>query len=670
MMAGNNVIIRINNLSRVYYMGDSAVRALDEIDLEIESGDFLMIVGSSGSGKSTVLNILGLLDLPTSGTMEISGHQSTDFDDDLISRLRNQHIGFVFQQFNLLNSLTIIENIALPLAYGGVPKDQRRAAAARYACMVGLEDRLYHRPSELSGGQLQRAAIARALVNQPDIILADEPTGNLDSTTGQEIMKLFYDLHDQGYTIVMVTHDSQLAATGSRLVTFNDGKIVEETRTFSEQQEPTVGKEKTSIFQHEKIRDRTPGLRFTELMRIGMIEGLLPHKMRTFLTTLGIVIGVSSVIAMSSFSLGSKQKQIEQIRALGANLVRITDHYLENESLINSRINGSQGLNRQDIETILHNLPQVVYWACIREIKLNVLRNRSRLNPRVIGVFGDYLKVNNLQIKTGRFFDENDYHTSSRVVVLGANFLPEFDETGVIGSTLSLGGVPYTIIGTLNAKHVDLKDLEASGIEDPNNDLLIPLETLLTRTTYLPLRSELDEIQLQLSSEDELYTASRAIKRSLEVTHNGVADFDVVVPMDLLKQKQQAQRLLDVLTICISAISLIVGGIGIMNIMLTSVTERTREIGIRRAVGARAGDIRYQFLSESILISFAGGILGIAFAVIVVLISCAALNIPVVFSPALIITAAVAATITGLGFGLYPAHIAAKKNPVEALRYE
>jgi len=662
-------LIQIESMTRHYTMGENVVRALDGVDLRVRAGDFLVVVGSSGSGKSTLMHVVGLLDRPTSGSLRINGRDMSLCGDSQLSRLRNRHIGMVFQQFNLLNGLSVLDNVALPLAYSGLPPRERRARAVEYAELLGLGDRLAHLPTELSGGQMQRVAIARALANQPDILLADEPTGNLDSATSDDIMNVLYGLHAEGHTVIMVSHDPNVADQGTRKISLEDGRIIDDA-TGRRSLSVNAKLHRTSVEVNGAYRPGRSRLGFTDLLRIGVKEGLLTHKMRTFLTMLGIIIGVSSVIAMSSFSLGSKRKQVEQIRALGANLVRIVDNRLENERLSKARMGGSTGLARRDLEAIKGNVAEVEKAAAVREVKLNVLHRGRQLDPRVLGVSGDYLAVNNLELAEGRFFDGTDEHGCDKVLVIGHSVAKRLGGAATLGEVLTLGGTYYTVVGILADKHIQIEELEATSIADPNNDVLMPLNTLLSRTTFLDMRSEVDEIQLQLATEDDLYKAGRDIKRILAVTHSGVEDFDLVIPMDLLKQKQQAQRLLDVLTICISSISIIVGGIGIMNIMLASVTERIREIGIRRAIGAARRDILYQFLSESVLIAVTGGILGLAMAAAAVVAACAGLDIPVVFSPPLLVTAVVASTVTGLVFGLYPACQAANKNPVEALRYE
>ena len=389
-------------------MGDSLVAALDDVSLDVYPGDFLMIVGSSGSGKSTLMHLLGLLDVPTDGVMEIDGKSMRECSEAQLSWMRNEHIGFVFQQFNLLNDLNVVENIALPLVYRGVAPAERRRRATELAEKLGLGKRLNHLPKELSGGQLQRIAIARALVGKPDIILADEPTGNLDSATSREIMQILFDLNAQGHTIIMVTHDPRQAEMGTRKVTLLDGKIIEDVPG-----QRTPEREKALALQRGDDAARR-ALALQDLLRIGVKEGLLAHQLRTFLTMLGIIIGISSVIAMSSFSLGSKQKQADQIRALGANLVKVVDKQFENERLVETRVAGSLGLSRADLASLRLGIPDIERAACLREIKLNVVHSLGALSPRVLGVQGDYLEVNNLALGEGRFFDEKDWAGSTR----------------------------------------------------------------------------------------------------------------------------------------------------------------------------------------------------------------------------------------------------------------
>ncbi len=655
-------LITIQSISRFYQMGQHTVKALNNVSFNIQKGEFVSIVGSSGSGKSTLMNILGCLDTPTEGEYHLADNVIADTDDDKLSDIRNRHIGFVFQQFNLLHDLTVEENISLPLAYQGIERDERLRRAKELTDKFQLSDRLHHKPYELSGGQAQRVAIMRALITNPDILLLDEPTGALDSKTGREIMDIFHELHETGLTIIMVTHDNNLANEGTRCIRLKDGEVIEDSRS-GEEPEP----QSETISKHES---GVGGLSWQDLFRVGIREGLLTHKLRSALTMLGIIIGVASVIAMSSFSLGSKQKQLMQIRELGVNLINIKDSRLEGERLNEARAKGSNGLTLQDLELIKSKIKHIERVTAYREIQVRLNVGGSDVKGSAYGVFDNFLSVNNIVLSQGHMFSEMDHVQGNRVAIIGSHIAEHLPLNKIIGEQIFLGSNPYTIVGILENKHVDTTELEASGGTDLNKGVLVPLSTMLLRTASAEMRSELDAIQLQLDNEDNLDSAGLATHRLLQAAHNGVSDFSIEVPLDLLKQKQQSQRLLDVLTLCVSSISLIVGGIGIMNIMLASVTERLKEIGIRRAIGATRSDVKMQFLTESVTLSIAGGIVGILFAFLVVFIVGYSLDIPPVFSPVMISISVCAALGTGLVFGLYPAMQASEKSPVEILRNE
>lgn len=655
-------VIQLRGARKTYTMGEHHVHALDGVDLDIEQGEFVAIVGASGSGKSTMMHMLGCLDRLSEGAYHLAGEDMSTATDTELSAIRNRKIGFVFQQFNLLPNLTVLENIALPLAYAGIDRPERLQAAKVMAEKVGLEARLDHTPSELSGGQCQRVAIARALINQPDVLFADEPTGALDSKTGKEIMALLDELHAQGLTVVLVTHDPKIADHAERKITLSDGKIVEDLQQHDRGVETANG--------FGKRRSSRLGLQ--DMFRIGWREGLLAHKLRSALTMLGVIIGVASVIAMSSFSSGSKQKQADQIRALGSNLIRILDKRLEENALYAARGQGSAGLRREDAEALLNISGDIQTLAMVRDMKLEVEIERIPMpQARIRAVKGDYLAVNNLELATGVSIAPLDQTRNNRVAVLGSGLIPEgMTAEQALQASVRIGGQPYRVIGVLANRFVDTTELEAVGANDSNFDVLVPLVTVLNRYTHQPLRSELDEIQLQLEEEDQLAQAGQQIRRVLEALHKGVDDFELVIPLDLLKSKQESQKLLDLLSLCISAISLVVGGIGIMNIMLASVTERLKEIGIRRAVGARAEDIRNQFLVESVLLSMAGGVAGVALALVGVALAAVPLAIPIVYEPGIMIVAFGASFGTGLGFGAYPAIRASRENLVDILSRE
>lgn len=662
--AEKSALIVLKGACRYYKMGSETVRALDNADLELHKGEFVTIVGASGSGKSTLLHVLGLLDTLSEGQMSLSGERLDGISDDELSQTRNRSVGMVFQQFNLLADLTVLDNIALPLAYQGVGLEQRRQRATEQAKRVGLVERLDHTPRELSGGQAQRVAIARALVVNPDVIMADEPTGALDSKTSKEVMALFMELHREGKTIIMVTHDADLAELGSRKITISDGQVVEDRIKIKPTDDP--------LSQRDA---RESNLRVGDLLRIGVREGLLAHKLRSALTMLGVIIGVASVIAMSSFSEGSKRKQADQIRALGVNLVKVIDKNLEGVALNEARISGSLGLSRADADILREQLPGVEAMSLLRHIEMNVISPLGDLGEQVpiFAVAGDYLQVNNIDLDRGRWFSELEERDMSRVAIVGAGVVSKLQaqsDNNVLGRELLIGAQPYRIIGTLLNRRIDTDDLEIKQEGDPNDAILLPLATVSQRTRHYKLRNQIDEIQIQMVDEDRLFSAGKTIRRTLAAQHQGVDDFELFIPLDILKAKQQSQKLLDVLSLSICAISLLVGGIGIMNIMLASVSERMKEIGIRRAIGARKRDIRRQFLCESVLISFSGSIVGLVIAVVTVALLCKALVLPIVFSPILVCLAMLIATATGVVFGFFPAKQASENNVIEVLRNE
>jgi macrolide transport system ATP-binding/permease protein len=559
-------LIHLRGARKTYPMGDHPVHALDGVDLDIGHGEFVAIVGASGSGKSTLMHMLGCLDRLSEGQYFLSGEDMSKADDADLSAIRNRRIGFVFQQFNLLANLTVLENIALPLAYAGIPRAERLERAKEMARQVGLGERTGHRPNELSGGQAQRVAIARALIHHPEVIFADEPTGALDSKTGQEILALFDELHAKGRTIILVTHDPRIADHAARVVRLKDGKVLSDES--KRPPTPAAGSSPTPL-----ARAR---LGLPDLLRIGVREGLLAHALRSSLTMLGVVIGVASVIAMSSFSEGSKLKQANQIRALGANLIRIVDRKLEDQALFDARAKGSRGLNSEDARVLEAGVEGVQSISRMRLLPVSVKLGETPIpSARVLAVADAYLSVNNLTLAAGVGLHPIDQERQHRVAVIGAGLVGAGHTAETrLGTNLTVGGQPYRVIGVLADKYIDTTELEAAGANDHNRDILIPLRSALTRTTFLPLRSELDEIHIQLDREERLATAGRDIRRILDARHQGIPDYDLIIPLDLLKSKQESQKLLDVLSLSISAISLVVGGIGIMNIMLASVTER------------------------------------------------------------------------------------------------
>jgi macrolide transport system ATP-binding/permease protein len=631
-------LIEISGLSRVYRMGDAEVRALDGVDLRIDEGEFVAIVGPSGSGKSTLMYVLGCLDRATAGSYRLAGHEVGGLDDAALSQLRNREIGYIFQSFNLLPDLDVVENVALGLVYAGEDAVRRRATAAAIATRFGLGQRLGHTPSELSGGQMQRVAIARGLACRPRLVLADEPTGNLDSRTGAEIMATFRRLNAAGHTVVLVTHDPEVARQADRSVRIVDGRIVSDERHPADR--AGDADDPAEVPAPQGVGRMRPG----DLLRIAVREGLLAHKMRSALTMLGIVFGIASVIAMTAITEGGKRRQLEQIRQIGMNAVQVRALELDGARLLSQRRVNPDGLSAA------------------------TFRHGERIAPAATpqGVTGDLQTVLDFHVESGRFLDDSDESTRARVCVLGAAVAEEL-QAGP-GAVVTVGDQLLTVVGVMGRKAYAASEISDIAISDRNRDVYLPFATLRSHFRRVERDSQLDAIARRMADDDGLLDASRLARRIVSDLHRGAEDFAVSVPLEVLRQAQSTREVFNLLIIVISAISLLVGGIGIMNIMLATVTERTREIGIRRAVGASRRAVLAQFLAEASLLSLVGGVLGLVLGLLGGLAVQGLFGFPVAFSPLIAAIAVCVSVVIGVGFGLYPAWKAARMDPVEALR--
>ncbi|MAE66209.1 MAG: hypothetical protein CMJ18_18215 [Phycisphaeraceae bacterium] len=662
--AESRPIIEIDRLTRTYRMGEHDVRALEAVDLVIAEGEYIAIVGPSGSGKSTLMYLLGCLDTPTSGRFRLRGREISSLDDRALSRVRNREIGFVFQQFHLLAELDVTENAGLGMTYAGVERAARRKRAASVAADLGLADRMAHHPTQLSGGQMQRVAIARALAGDPHLLLADEPTGNLDSRTSREILDVFRRLNDEGKTIVMVTHDARVAAEADRVVTLGDGRIVSDE---SARRDGAV----TALVDPAADRGGAgPGLRLGDLMRIALREGLLAHKLRSFLTMLGIIFGIAAVIAMTAITEGGKRQQLDQLRQIGMNNIQVRDLDLEAARLLRQRRLNPRGVTVDDLEHLrrhVEGVEAVTAWKGI----LAELRHGSHLveDARTLGVTGSFESVVNYYVAQGRFLEPSDEQEQRRVCVLGPAIA---DALGLgpepLGRVVIIGDQPFVVVGLMEHKPFSESSIGDVGVVDRNRDVYVPYDVLRLYFRKDSKASELDVISLRMDSDERLLDRSKLIRYIVGQLHRGAEDFGVFVPLEKLKQARQTKDVFNVIIIVIAGISLIVGGIGIMNIMLATVTERTREIGIRRAIGASRRDTMAQFLAESSLIALFGGLLGIVTGLLGGVAIQQAFGFPVAFRPAIMVAAAVISMGVGVAFGLYPAWLAANKDPVEALR--
>ena len=655
-------LIRVRDLRRVYYKGDIEVVALAGVDLDIHEGEFVAVMGPSGSGKSTLMHLFGCLDRPTTGSYRLDGIEVSQLDDVELSRIRNRKVGFVFQTFNLLSDSSAADNIALPLVYAGIGRRERYGTSQVAADAMGLGNRLDHTPAELSGGEVQRVAIARALAANPRIILADEPTGNLDTVTGAQIMAIFHRLHRQGTTIIMVTHDQKLARYADRIVYLRDGQITGEEQVLHREQPDEEHREIRVVSPAKSRRPHRMG--WLDLIRIGFREGLWTHKMRTFLTMLGVMFGVAAVIAIFSVAEGAKLELMRHIEAMGANTIRVVARELEGDALRESRSKGNEGLTRADAEALVSVLPSVTRMAPMKLVKADIIVGTIKGTSEVWATTPEFPALVNSRVGKGSFFTDDEMTFARSVCVLGEAAASElFGNRDPLGQQVTIGRTVYDVIGVMARKPVSEEDL--------NRHIYVPLSAALVRVKRAPGAGELDRILLAITEGRQVRPTSEVVTTVLKRRHRDVGDFDISIPEEKLELQQQARKLMNLVLLAMAFIALLVGGIGIMNIMLATVTERTREIGIRRSVGATQMDILKQFLIEAVGISFVGGLIGIILGFgLGYGITRLAGWAQAVYSTKATLTGFVVAVAVGLIFGIYPAWTAAKQDPIGALRYE
>jgi len=660
-------LIEAKNLTKVYCRSNVEVHALRGVSLKVNRGEFLSIIGPSGSGKTTMMDILGCLSRPTSGSYYLEEYDVSKLSDDELSDIRKKKIGFVFQTFNLIPRMNALSNVELPLLYSGVGEEQRREKAMNTLRRVGLEKRAYHDPNELSGGEQQRVAIARALINNPSIIFADEPTGNLDSKTGKEIMTLFKELHKEGKTVIMVTHDAAVAEFAERSVKIRDGKIEEETIKRK-------SSKKSTSFVEENLGDaKLMGSIISGF--VSGYKGLFANKLRSFLTVLGIIIGVGAVIGVMGVGEGAKRNITTQIEKLGSNVISIFYRRPDSKEQALQWRGRSEGLTYDDAIAMQKELDFITDVDPEVRSDITAKYQDKDWDTQVIGTLPSYQSVNNHYVKDGRFFTEDELKSWAKVCVIGKTVKDElFGDKDPIGKEIKIRDMRFTVIGVMEEKGT-------VGWNDFDDRIFIPLFTAQKRITGED--NIVRSIDAQTTGLLPTDVTEERVRQLLMERHNQVEDFRIRNREEFRQTVEQTASTFKIMLSGIAAISLIVGGIGIMNIMLVSVTERTREIGIRKAIGAKRVDILIQFLIESVIVSLSGGILGIVFGFVFantvgnMMVGAGTMGPRFltqgggsVVTLGSILLAFFFAVIVGVFFGMYPANKASKMDPVKALRYE
>ncbi|MDR2032573.1 MAG: MacB family efflux pump subunit [Azoarcus sp.] len=638
-------LIELSGITRSFTNGEIQTQVLHGIDLAIYPGEFVAIVGASGSGKSTLMNILGCLDRPSSGTYRFMGQDVAGLERDELARLRRETFGFVFQSYNLLGGSSARENVEVPAVYSGMPPAERHARAEQLLAALGLANRGGHRPSQLSGGQQQRVSVARALMNGGRVILADEPTGALDSKSGEEVMRLLTRLSAEGHTIILITHSHEIAALAHRVIEIRDGSILSDPGPRRlESPEPDFA---PHIDRSSQMTDLIEATRTA-------LRALRANLFRSALTLLGIVIGVASVIAMLAIGDGAKQKVVDQISAMGTNLLMVRP------GAPNQRGRDTTAtLVIEDVKAIaaLDNvLAAVPEQSATVTLRAGNTDHRASINA----TSWNYIVARNWSLASGTFFSEEDEAGYAAVAVLGQTVAKAlFPSDDPVGQFVLVNNIPFQVIGTMTAKG-------ATGFgQDQDDIVLIPYTTGSMRVTG---QRFLRNVTVAVDDVDRIDATQDAVHNLLLARH-GVEDFQINNMAAFIDAVSETQNTLTILLGAVAAISLLVGGIGVMNIMLVSVTERTREIGIRMATGARMKNILQQFLVEALVVSALGGLIGVVFGLATAALIQSFGN-PIQYSVAPVLLAFGCAFATGLVFGYLPARKAARLDPVVALASE
>ncbi|MFQ2268055.1 MacB family efflux pump subunit [Aeromonas hydrophila] len=644
-------LLQLSGIRRHFGDGERRVEVLKGIDLTIARGEMVAIVGASGSGKSTLLNILGCLDQPSEGGYRVAGRETSRLTADALATLRREHFGFIFQRYHLLGDLSARDNVALPALYAGLAGDARKARAESLLQRLGLGSRLDYKPSQLSGGQQQRVSIARALINGGQVILADEPTGALDSQSGAEVLGILGALHRQGHTLVLVTHDMAIAEQAERIIELKDGAVVADRRRQPASPSPAPTTPRADIGGRGALAGRL-GAAF----KMALLA-MRAQRMRTFLTMLGIIIGIAAVVSVVALGRGSQQQVLANINAMGTSTLEI----FPGSGFGDRRAEAVQTLRVEDAEA-LAGLGYVHSVTPSLATSVTLRRGSQAVLGSVNGVGEQFFQVRGYRLLQGMLFDAASVAALAQEVVIDENSLARLFAAGgsPLGEVILLGSLPCRVIGVVARNQ--------SGFgSDENLNVWIPHTTAMTRMLG---QSHLRSISVRVQDDVALAAAEDGINRLLRERH-GAQDFFVLNTDSIRQAITSTNATLTLLIAMIALISLVVGGIGVMNIMLVSVSERTREIGVRMAVGARTGDILQQFLIEAVLVCLLGGAAGVLLSLLVgVLFEHFSSQFTLSYSLDAVLMAFFCSSLIGVLFGFFPARRAARMDPIHALERE
>ena len=690
----NGPVIETRDLRRVYRAGDVEVVALAGVSLTIERGELVAIMGASGSGKSTLMAVLGCLDRPSSGAYRLEGAEVAALGETELARVRSERLGFVFQSFNLLARTSALDNVSLPLYYDprGAASAAERTERAREALnQVGLGGRERNTPAQLSGGEQQRVAIARALINSPAVVLADEPTGNLDTRSSHEVMAILVRLNRERHvTVIVVTHEPDIAAYTDRVITMRDGRVVADERRV-----PLAAPRPAPVPETQPQQARGRTLPFARMIVGSAIQAIGRNKMRSGLTTLGVLIGVAALIAMVAVGQGANRAVSELIQNLGTNMLVVLPG-ARTAGGVRAGFGSASTLTVTDANALRRDDPAVARVGYMIRQSAQVQYRNQNWSTAILGTSANYAAITNWHIASGRAFTAADVNSAALVADIGQTVYRELFQPyeNPVGATILIKGVPVKVIGLYQSKG------QSPMGQDQDDLVVIPFTTAERRvlgvaaptqteapnagTTYLPppnpfgmqprLTGYVNVIYVQAAAADLVQRAMQEVTATLRRRHNIRAgdtdDFSVRNLSQIATAAEGSSHVMALLLATVASISLLVGGIGIMNILLVSVTERTREIGLRMALGARRAHVMLQFLAESVFLSAAGGTAGILVGVGASELVSALAGWPIALSLTAALGGFVFSAVVGVFFGYYPARKAAALNPIEALRYE